>query len=211
MEEIVRNAHSSGDENSTRMDLIEAAGRLFAQKGYAGVSVREICKQAGTNSAAVNYHFGGKKPLFLHVLTHAFKNISAAPAAPNIAPEEALALFVRHTLSHILLDDASSWKQALMLKVMHEDAALFQEAMHMIIQREFQDLRDIVSQLVPAHTPLQHVRLICFSILGQCLFYHHNQTLVGVIDPSLLNAEASLDALCNHITQFSLAAIRGVK
>lgn len=210
MEEIARNS-ASGDEHSTRMDLIEAAGRLFAQKGYAGVSVREICKQAGTNSAAINYHFGGKKPLFLHVLTHAFKNVPATPVAKNITPEEALGLFVRHTLSHILLDDASSWKQALMLKVMHEDAALFQEAMHTIIQREFQDLRDIVAQLVPANTPLQRVRLICFSILGQCLFYHHNQTLVGVIDPTLLNAETSLNALCEHITQFNLTAIRGVK
>jgi len=210
LEEILRRSPEVPDENGTRTSLVEAAGRLFAQKGYHDVSVREICKQAGTNSAAINYHFGGKKQMFLYVLGQAFQSTSQQPLPKDTAPEAALAAFVKRTVLHILQEDSASWKPALMLKVMHEDTALFQEAMHTMIQHEFQDLRGIISRIVPAQVTLEKLRLVCFSILGQCLFYHHNQTLIGVIDPNLLSSQAAIEAIAEHITAFSLAAIRGM-
>jgi AcrR family transcriptional regulator len=47
--------------------LLDAAQRLFAQRGYAGASVRDITALAGTNIASVNYHFGGKESLYVAV------------------------------------------------------------------------------------------------------------------------------------------------
>ena len=43
------------------------AEQLFAQKGFAAVSVREITAAADTNLAAINYHFGNKMNLYLSV------------------------------------------------------------------------------------------------------------------------------------------------
>ncbi len=46
---------------------MKSAETLFAQKGYDAVSVREITNVAKCNLAAVNYHFGNKKTLYLNM------------------------------------------------------------------------------------------------------------------------------------------------
>ncbi len=48
----------------TRERLLDAAERLFAERGFATASVRDITAAAGCNLAAVNYHFGGKHGLY---------------------------------------------------------------------------------------------------------------------------------------------------
>jgi TetR/AcrR family transcriptional regulator len=44
--------------------LIDAATRLFAAKGFDGVSVKELAEEAGANVSLVSYHFGGKEGLY---------------------------------------------------------------------------------------------------------------------------------------------------
>lgn len=52
-----------------KMKLIEAAERLFADRGFEAVSVRDITSLAGANVAAVNYHFGSRDGLVAAVMT----------------------------------------------------------------------------------------------------------------------------------------------
>ena len=40
-----------------RERLLEAAGEIFAEHGFRNTTVREICKRADINLAAVNYYF----------------------------------------------------------------------------------------------------------------------------------------------------------
>ena len=49
---------------STKEKILQTAHKLFADKGYNGVSVREISKSAEVNVAAINYHFENKENLF---------------------------------------------------------------------------------------------------------------------------------------------------
>jgi hypothetical protein len=49
---------------STREKILQRAHKLFAEKGYNGVSIREISTAAEVNVAAVNYHFKNKENLF---------------------------------------------------------------------------------------------------------------------------------------------------
>jgi AcrR family transcriptional regulator len=44
--------------------ILDAAESLFAEQGFAQVSIRDIAEHANANVAAVNYHFGSKERLF---------------------------------------------------------------------------------------------------------------------------------------------------
>src|SRR5208337_1816147 len=55
----------------TRQRLLEAAGELFAEKGFRLAGTREICRKAGTDIAAIHYHFGNKENLYEAVLRYA--------------------------------------------------------------------------------------------------------------------------------------------
>ncbi len=62
---------------NTRELLLDAAEELFGHKGYAATSLRELTTAAGTNLAAVNYHFGGKEGLCKATLARRIGPINA--------------------------------------------------------------------------------------------------------------------------------------
>jgi AcrR family transcriptional regulator len=62
----------------TGIKILTAAETLFAEKGYDGVSLRQITNEAGVNLAAVNYHYNDKQSLYLEVLTYRLRQLSQA-------------------------------------------------------------------------------------------------------------------------------------
>jgi AcrR family transcriptional regulator len=67
--------------SDTRTQLLDAAERLFAERGYRGTSVRAITELAGANLAAVGYHFGSKAQLLTTVVRRVIEPINAAQCA----------------------------------------------------------------------------------------------------------------------------------
>ena len=57
----------------TRERILNAAERLFADRGYEDTSIRAIVAKARVNQAAINYHFGGKDGLYREVLRAAIR------------------------------------------------------------------------------------------------------------------------------------------
>ena len=55
------------DENS-KTRILEAATALFAQKGFEGTSIREICKKANVNLCMISYYWGGKQELYQGII-----------------------------------------------------------------------------------------------------------------------------------------------
>jgi AcrR family transcriptional regulator len=47
----------------TKAAILDAAERLYAERGFSDVTLRDIVAAAGVNLAAVNYHFGSKDEL----------------------------------------------------------------------------------------------------------------------------------------------------
>ena len=68
------------DRQGTRQHLLEAAGHVFAEKGFERSTAKEICERAGTNTAAVNYYFGGIEALYAAVLDEARSRILSVRA-----------------------------------------------------------------------------------------------------------------------------------
>ncbi|WP_461639203.1 TetR/AcrR family transcriptional regulator, partial [Leucobacter sp. BZR 635] len=61
---------------STKERLLEQAARLFAERGYAGVSLEDIAQAAGFTKGAVYSHFGSKEQTFLAALREATEALS---------------------------------------------------------------------------------------------------------------------------------------
>ena len=61
-------AAASTLEINSRERLLETATELFAEKGYAGASVREIVEKAGVSKPVLYYYFKSKEGLFYAIL-----------------------------------------------------------------------------------------------------------------------------------------------
>ncbi|HWF15401.1 MAG TPA: TetR family transcriptional regulator [Acidimicrobiales bacterium] len=56
----------------TRGEIIEAAKRVFAAKGYDGTSLRAVARDAGVDPALVHHYFNGKASLFVAAMAIPF-------------------------------------------------------------------------------------------------------------------------------------------
>jgi len=50
--------------------ILDVAGRLFAEKGYANVSIRDVCREANTTPPMIYYYFKDKRRLFEAAVKH---------------------------------------------------------------------------------------------------------------------------------------------
>jgi AcrR family transcriptional regulator len=80
--------HSPGAE-ATRERLLDAAARLFAEKGFHAVSVRDVTRRARANLASVGYHFGSKEQLFVDALCREVRPLNESRMAALAALEAA--------------------------------------------------------------------------------------------------------------------------
>jgi AcrR family transcriptional regulator len=97
---------------STRDRLLRAASRLFADNGFRGASVRDICNLAGANPGAMSYHFGGKRQLYRAVLRRAAESLAdMGPATTDdIGDREPIGVpdALRRVLGRMQSDDAAT-------------------------------------------------------------------------------------------------------
>jgi AcrR family transcriptional regulator len=62
--------------NEKQVQIMEAAEELFAEKTFAGTSVRDVAKKAGVNLAMISYYFGSKEKLMESIFRYRGENIT---------------------------------------------------------------------------------------------------------------------------------------
>lgn len=70
--------------SDAKMNLLDAGTRLFAEHGFAGASVRDICAEAGVGRNMIHHYFGNKEGLLQAILDD-FSTEAFAPAIRLIA------------------------------------------------------------------------------------------------------------------------------
>ncbi|MFI5370818.1 MAG: TetR/AcrR family transcriptional regulator [Candidatus Eisenbacteria bacterium] len=84
-----------------RMDILTAAARLLAQRGFHGMSMRDLAAASGMNLANLYNYFTSKDELLFALQTRAFETLIAASEAAVTGatdPEERLHAFI---LNHV--------------------------------------------------------------------------------------------------------------
>jgi len=196
-----------------RQRIIQAAGPIFAQKGFDGTTIREIYRKAGVNVAAVNYHFGGKAELYRETVTAAHPvKFTQKPAQfswpPGTPPQQKLRDFIRTMLERVLQIDPNSWQEELLLREVLNPTPVC----HAMIRRHFQTgmevLGGICRELLPKGVPEEVLLRTMLSIVAQCVYYRTaRKVLQLVLGPQQFQRIAELEAVVEHITRFSLAAL----
>jgi AcrR family transcriptional regulator len=117
--------------SETREQLVAAAERLFAERGFAGVSVRTIAAEAGVNWSLVGYYFRGKDGLLAEVYRRHCTTLNAErlrllaeARRTGLQLESVIEAFVRPALEEIQGGDGRNQYSRLRATLAAEDAPL---------------------------------------------------------------------------------------
>lgn len=197
----------------TVRQILNAAGEVFAEKGFKQTTVREICKKAGVNLAAINYHFGDKERLYIEAVKDARNVLEADAPLPDDAemadPEDALRLFIQTLARRMLNRDVASWRHGLLVLEFMNPSRACEEIMQESIVPFMNRLHAIIRRLMPTDVPSHVIRQLGFSIISQIAYYRLQDRVVSMLTPAdEMTEHFSHDSLADHIARFSIAAIR---
>jgi AcrR family transcriptional regulator len=204
------------DTARTRGKLLAAAGEIFAEKGFRETTIAEICLQAGTNIAAVNYHFGSKEALYSEAWRHAFaQSMEAHPPDGSVAadapPEERLKGQVTALLHRITDPDNREFR--FMQREFSNPTGLLEEVIREEIRPLQQRTEKLVRELLGPQIAEQEVKFCEVGIISQCI----NPIVIrSGRDPGKENSEGpqridDIEAYARHVVTFSLAGIAAVR
>src|SRR3954470_18763086 len=203
----------------TRERLVDAAGEVFAEHGFKGSRVRDICARAGANVAAVNYHFRDKERLYTTCLARwAQTALEKYPPLLNLRPdapaEQRLEAFVHSFLLRLLDNSHFAWHGKLMSREMFEPTGALDRMVEEMVRPLAQMLGGILRELLGPVAGVEDdlIRRSVFSVVGQCLFYHFAQPVVRRLHglPEKYDAQ-QIDTINKHDTHYTLAALRDLR
>ncbi len=129
----------------TRQRLLDAAREVFSQHSFQGATVREICRLADANVAAVNYHFGSKDGLLAEALNFApLAALQKANAKASECPKVRLRLFL-HDFMLMLLDEKNASAQC---RIMARELADPTPALDQIVREAIAPLHEFLGKLL---------------------------------------------------------------
>jgi TetR/AcrR family transcriptional regulator, regulator of cefoperazone and chloramphenicol sensitivity len=188
----------------TRDRLLNAAARLFAERGFARVTVRDICKKARANVAAVNYHFGGKDGLYQAVMRMAMETMqgtteAARAAGRNLPPAERIRAYVAVFAERLLGPHHETWIHQLMMRELSDPTPSLAIVMDEVLKPRMTYLCCAIAELAGCAPDDPRVMRCALSITGQ-----FNHMLWRI-------AEVPTGEIADHITRFSLGGISTIR
>ena len=204
------NVKNNSAAQETRRRLLQAAGEIFADRGFHAATIKEITDRAGASLASVNYHFRDKHELYVEVLRRLAEEAAGAiPPDDQLSGDAAnrLRQFIRHFCGHLLGRQRPPWEQVLKARELAEPTAALDPLYKDVVRPLIDKLSALIAKLMDLDASARPVGLAAASVLGQCVYYMRYPELIGRTHPQL-GGPPDLDELANHISKFSLAGIR---
>lgn len=201
------------DGRSTRAAILEAAGRVFAERGFAEATGKEICERAGTNGAAVNYYFGGKEGLYEEVLVEAHRQMLSMEDLNRITdsratPEEKLRILLEHII-HTATHASDLWGIRIFLRELASPSPFVPKFMETTALPKSRKLRELVGAITgfPTDSPAvqRATALVALPCLGLILF---PEKLRLILLPA---TAADADGLLDDMLEYMLGGLRALR
>lgn len=219
--ECFMNRQTRVEESDARTRLLEAAERLFADRGLEATSVRDLAREARVNVAAVNYYFGSKENLYLEALRHSFicarqetavfeRIVERARAAgTRQAGYEGIREFVKEFMYPLTYTDEAGCHLSLMAREMTSPTPALDVIIEEFIKPKSKAITELVAIARPDLVGTEKLSLTAISIVAQCLHYKMTQPVtLKLMGASRLTPEL-IDRISAHIADFSINALRG--
>jgi AcrR family transcriptional regulator len=189
----------------TRARLLDAARVVFAEHGFQGATVREICRRAEANVAAVNYHFGSKDGLLVEALNFTrLKALQTANAKASKCPSMRLRLFIHDFMLTLLGETNASEQCQIMARELADPTPVLDKIVREAIAPLHAFLGDLVREIVDGKIGEAELQRCVHSIVGQCSFYYHSRPVLQRLHPELRYSHKEIEAIAQHIAEFSL-------
>lgn len=191
----------------SKRHILTAACRLFAEKGFRGTHIREICDKADVNVATICYYFHGKQKLYESVAEEACQRLSIPPETlaaftSQMTPGQRLSAIVKSLFERLSGD--GEWVAKLAARELVEPVVGRQGPVGMGLQKDLVLLESAVKQLLGPGVSLDRVRLTALSLLSQCVFFCASQRALPLIFPECKLATLSRDNLAEHVARFGI-------
>ena len=189
---------------------------MFAEKGFDRATGKEICERAGTNTAAVNYYFGGMEGLYAAVLQEAhsrllnFDKMAAAVAGkPDVQArlQALLGLIVENLLGRA----SSSWEVRVIGREVMAPSPAFAAVRETEIPAKSRILKAIVGELMGLPPDHPAVARGCLSIIAPCIMLAiADRSIITRVFPQLGLTPADAPVFTAHMVRYALAGLTAV-
>lgn len=208
------NGATRAGDSETRQRLLDAAARLFAERGFKHVTVREICQAAQANVAAINYHFGDKLGLYREIVQSAIDRMrattdAARQAAAGQSPEEALRRYIV-TVNRRLLASTDGTLHRVIAREMYDPTPALDALVEQGVRPRLDHLSVLVARVLDCDVEDPRVLRCAASIQAQTIAYLPNAVADRIGRPAHLTA-TRIDEIAAHIAEFSLAGLDAIR
>jgi len=191
------------DGLSTRALVLEAAGRIFAEKGYQEATTREICQMAGANSAAVNYYFGSKEGLYDEVLAEAHRQIVSLEQMESVvksslsAEEKLRAIF--SLVLHAAANAQESWGVKVILREIAFPSGSLPDSLRKEIMPKAALMRDLIGQAAGVSGGSAEAARAAFLVMSPCAFLiFFSKVFRSGIAPDMTDADGLRESMISY-------------
>ncbi len=204
------------DGVEARNRLLDAALALFAEKGFAKTSTREIALAAQINIASISYYFGDKAGLYKAVFTDPRSNPTLPPEQiddPAQPLEWALVNLMRTFVEPLKQGHLVQQCKRLHFREMLEPTGIWQEEVDSNIKPAHNALVAALCRHLHLAQPDDDIHRLALSIAGLGVMLQICSDVTAAVRPSLIASHAALDVYCDKLVGYAMAltAAEGVR
>jgi len=208
-------AKPAEDRQKTQLQLLEAAGQEFAEKGFERTTAKEICQRAGTNTAAVNYYFGGIEGLHAAVLEEARNRLFSADAvskaiAGKSDPKARLEAVLKVVANALTGPLSSSWVFRVLGRELVSPSSMLETKEKVILPRA-RLLRQFIADLMKLPEDHPAVARGCVSLMAPiCMLILADRGHLARALPAMGLKPDDAPAIARHMFRYALAGLEAV-
>lgn len=202
-----RKQRSDGAEARSR--LLLAALRLFAEKGFAKTSTREIAQSAGVNLAAIKYYFGDKAGLYRVVFSEPLGVACEAVdlSDPTFSLRDVLQVFFADFVAPLKHGEVVQLVVRIHFREMLEPTGLWVEEIENHIKPSHAGLIAVLQQHLNLSKADDDVHRLAFSLTGLALQLFICQDMIHAIRPKLINGPTAVDLWALRLVDYGEAMV----